>query len=555
MEDGKKGKVLIVDDEPVNVKLLEAYLLNEYDIITAFGGMEALAKVEEHNPDIILLDIMMPDITGYKVCEMLKSSEDTRFIPIVMVTALSGTEDRIIGIRAGADDFLTKPLDRIELNTRVSSLLRIKQLHDDLINQRDQANLYLDLAAVVLLVLDEAGNVRLMSKKGYELLGYTEEEITGTDWFDNYIPASARQAFRDLFGKSLSGESDHESYFESPVLNRNGEERIISWNNIVPMVSNGHVNSVLISGTDVTERKKAEEKIRRANEYLDNLLKASPIAMLSLDSNRNILTVNNNATNLLGRELNNLVGRPVSSIMDGKDHLDFRDVKDIEFVFIKGTGEKIPMNVSTSVVAGNGDENNLVITMQDRSELRGLFITPLTEDVHEDVMENGSELEPGFMYLVDCSEKGDAYSVFSYLVKQGKPGLCITRNNPENIRVKYGLSRTPFLWLSKNKNRSQQTMDPAELFRIHPTISDFINKVNDGAILMDGLEYLLLDNDFISVIKLIEQVNDTIMASDSRLILMVDPGTLDKKQFHMLKRWMRLLKKGFVSGDGKQSLN
>lgn len=543
MDDRKKGKVLIVDDEPVNVKLLEAYLLSDYEIITAYGGMEALEKVEAHNPDIILLDIMMPDITGYKVCETLKSSEKTKFIPIVMVTALSGIEDRVMGIKAGADDFLTKPLDRIEINTRVSSLLRIKQLHDDLINERDQARLYMDLAAVVLVVLDENSNVRLMSKKGHELLGYTEEEITDSDWFDTYIPAYARQSFRDQFNKLLEGAADFRGYFESPVLTRKGEERIIAWNNIVPMFNNDQVNGVLISGTDVTERKEAEEKIKRANEYLDNLLKASPIAMLSLDSNSNILTVNNNATKLLDMEVNELVGRPISSLVDEKDALAFRDAKDIEIVFIKGTGEKVPMNVSTSVIAGNEGDNNLVVTLQDRSELRGLFITPLTEDIQEAVPEDESELEAGFMYLAECSDNGEGYSVFSHLVKQGKPGLCITRRNPENIRIKYGLPKTPFVWLSKNKNQSQQTIDPAELFRIHPTISDFIHKVDDGVILMDGLEYLLLDNDFISIVKLMEQTNDAMMASNSRMIILVDPETLDKKEFHLLKRWMRGMKK------------
>ncbi|WP_406656720.1 DUF835 domain-containing protein [Methanolobus sp. ZRKC2] len=543
MEDEKKGKVLIVDDEPVNVKLLEAYLASEYDVITAYGGKEALDRVEEHHPDIILLDIMMPDITGYKVCEILKSSEKTRFIPIVMVTALSGVEDRIVGIKAGADDFLTKPLDRIEINTRVSSLLRIKQLHDDLINERDQAKLYLDLAAVVLVVLDERGNVKLMSKKGYEILGYTEDEITGTDWCDNYLPASARQSFVDMFSKFLEGDTVPGGYFESPVITRNDEERIIGWNNIVPMINNGQVNGILISGTDVTERKEAEEKIKRANEYLDNLLKASPIAMLSLDSNGNILTVNNNATELLGMDVNELLGKPISSLVDEKDLSQFMDAKDIEIVFTNGAGERVPMNVSTSLVMGNSGDNNLIVTLQDRSELRGLFITPLTEDIQESFQEDESELDSGFMYLVDCSDNGEGYSIFSHLVKRGKPGLCITRNNPENIRVQYGLSKTPFVWLSKNRSQVQQTIDPTELFRIHPTISDFINKVDDGVILMDGLEYLLLDNDFISVVKLMEQTNDTLMASNSIMILLIDPEAIDKKEFHLLKRWMKVLKK------------
>ena len=96
--------------------------------------------------------------------------------------------------------------------------------------------------------------------------------------------------------------------------------------------------------------------------------------------------------------------------------------------------------------------------------------------------------------------------------------------------------------MTRNKSTGQQTLDPSELFKIHPTIHDFIHKVNDSVIFVDGLEYLLLDNDFISVIKLVEQINDTVMASDSRLIVQVDSGTLDNKDFNLLKRWMKLLK-------------
>jgi signal transduction histidine kinase len=125
--------ILVVDDIPENVELLEAYLVPEkYRVLTAYSGVEALEKAQETPPDIVLLDVMMPQMDGFEVCRTLKNDPKTQFVPVVMVTALKEREDKIKGIEAGADDFLTKPIDRVELLTRIKSLIRVKFLHDDL---------------------------------------------------------------------------------------------------------------------------------------------------------------------------------------------------------------------------------------------------------------------------------------------------------------------------------------------------------------------------------------------------------------------------------------
>jgi two-component system cell cycle response regulator len=127
------ARVLVVDDIPANVKLLEAKLGAEYfDVVTAGSGPEALSIIEKEKPDIVLLDVMMPGMDGFEVCRRIKTNPVLSHIPVVMVTALDQVSDRVQGLQAGADDFLTKPVNDIALFARVRSLVRIKTMVDEL---------------------------------------------------------------------------------------------------------------------------------------------------------------------------------------------------------------------------------------------------------------------------------------------------------------------------------------------------------------------------------------------------------------------------------------
>jgi two-component system cell cycle response regulator len=127
------ARVLVVDDVPANVKLMEARLSAEYfDVTTAYSGADALALAERAECDIVLLDVMMPDMDGFEVCRKLKSNPATHHIPVVMVTALDQPSDRVRGLEAGADDFLTKPVTDVALVSRVRSLSRLKMVTDEL---------------------------------------------------------------------------------------------------------------------------------------------------------------------------------------------------------------------------------------------------------------------------------------------------------------------------------------------------------------------------------------------------------------------------------------
>jgi len=128
-----QSTVLIVDDNPQNVELLQAFLESlPVRIITAADGVEALEKIEEQNPDLILLDIMMPRMSGFQVCRKIKADNKTRDIQVLMVTALNELGDIEQATECGTDDFVSKPVNKFELLTRVKSLLRVRHLKSEL---------------------------------------------------------------------------------------------------------------------------------------------------------------------------------------------------------------------------------------------------------------------------------------------------------------------------------------------------------------------------------------------------------------------------------------
>ena len=181
-----KPKILIVDDDPLNVKLTAAKLPGDsYETLRAYNGQEALEKTDKYSPDIILLDIMMPGLDGYAVTRKLKNNPDTRDIPVILITALDGTDDKVKGLEAGADEFLNKPVNTAELTARVRSFLRLKQYQDQLkvrtpskqlFSSPEEEKKYIQStfdSQSILLVEDNDKDVRLiqgyLNGEGYKL--------------------------------------------------------------------------------------------------------------------------------------------------------------------------------------------------------------------------------------------------------------------------------------------------------------------------------------------------------------------------------------------------
>ena len=175
-------KILIVDDEPTNVDMLSQELEEEgYNLLTAYDGEEALIKVQEHWPDLVLLDIMMPNVDGFTVCRILKGSGKTMLIPVILLTALRAQEDRVKGIEAGADDFISKPFDRDELLAKIRSLLRQKKHREkqekDLIEQLQSSKMDLEQARLELAT----------AQKRIEMLERAKDQLS------KFVPLSVRK--------------------------------------------------------------------------------------------------------------------------------------------------------------------------------------------------------------------------------------------------------------------------------------------------------------------------------------------------------------------------
>jgi len=270
--------ILIVDDEPQNRKLLRALLLPEgYQTVMAASGEKALAAVAEHAPDLILLDIMMPGMDGYEVARTLKDNERTSNIPIIMLTAQIDREARLAGLSAGAEEFLTKPVDRAELWLRVRNLLRLKAYGDLLINhslmleqevqsrtatlQRFQSAM--DATADSIFLIDsESKRFIEVNATACKLFGYSREEFLDLDPAE--LSSVTNQELRREFDNIIDGSST--GFHEELLAKRKDGSEVTVEMHRHAIRSGG---SMVIVGVlrDITERKQAEQRMYQLAHY------------------------------------------------------------------------------------------------------------------------------------------------------------------------------------------------------------------------------------------------------------------------------------------------
>ena len=439
-------KILVVDDVPDNIELAAQTLEDfDYDVIAAENGHEAIDKAFSDLPDLILLDVMMPDMDGFEVCKKLGERDETKDIPIIMLTAKTQAEDLKKGFDSGAHDYIKKPFEEIELMSRVQSALKLKQSRDQL------------------------------KKRNADLFSITQQ-----------LKAS---------------------------------------------------NNLLY--TEIEERKVLEKELRIKNEYSASLIRDSPVATISTDLNEKIVTANTSSKKLLGLEENELLGEPISKILGSQ--MEISNIDDLNIEITKKDGTRVPVNVSTAILSEMGQEKGLVITLKDISEIKGLKITPVEE---EDEIEEKMRftLEKGICYILDSDDYSKGFEIFIDHVRHKKHGLCVSRQNPLKIRSKFGIEKTPIIWLTKSDSINEKCISPEDLTKLDSTIKNFVKEADDGIVIFEGLEYLSIHNNFNSVIKFTNSLTDALAQASSRLLVLIDSKAFESKDFHILKKDFECIK-------------
>jgi len=297
-----KPVILIVDDQPQNIELLEAHLVSQdYEIIKAANGEEALEKLSAHQIDLILLDVTMPGMDGFEVTRRIRQDNTHRLLPIILVTILRETEDRVKGIEAGCDDFISYPVDKMELMARVRSLLKVKAYNDLMSNYQKELesevarstkelkhaleNLQQDITerkraeaelkksegkfrAIFDNTSDGMFLVGLDARKFFicnamcvKMMGYTQEEFLILD-IDDIHPSEDLPFINEQIGKFSRGEEG----LRSDIRFKRKDGSIFFADLRPALLTIGEKKYLLINFNDVTERKRAEEELKNSEE-------------------------------------------------------------------------------------------------------------------------------------------------------------------------------------------------------------------------------------------------------------------------------------------------
>ncbi len=281
------------------------------------------------------------------------------------------------------------------------------------------------------------------------------------------------------------------------------------------------------------ENQQLFNQIKVTSQHLSDIIDESPDAMLTTDMAGVIRSFNKSASRLLIYAPGEVVGRHLSTLLPQGATFKLEAARSYVREFRRKDDTLINLNISAARLSRSDISDGFIITLKDLSDIAGLKIVPLSERAVDSVQEY--HFDKGVIYMMDKSKGDHCMEIFTDQVMHNIQGLCVSRQNPQAIRDRFGLEKTPLLWLNGGDAVYGETaIKPGNLSSLTATVSDFVAKTGDGVVMLDGMEYLMARNGFDSMLKFVQYLNDRIMGSNSRAFFCIDTGALDDKQRHLL---------------------
>ncbi len=319
--------------------------------------------------------------------------------------------------------------------------------------ERDKAQKYLDVAGAMLVVIGPDQKVQLINSRGCEILGYSEEEIVGKNWFDNFLPQAIRKQVKAIFDQLMAGDVEPEEYFENPVLTRNGEERVIAWHNSI-LKNNGDIICILSSGSDITERKRAEELLRQSEEKYRFLYEDSPSINLLIGVDGKIIDTNAAALKVVGYSPDEIRGRDVLELIVEEDRELSTELMEKSY-----QGEDTP-DVDLRIIAKDGSIRTVLfsqgnVVLRENDQPTGILVTGIditerkraeealvdSERQYRFLVENTYDMfyrvnlhDESYDYLSPAVEKNLGYEIAEF-IEMAKTGELEKRIHPDDLTM------------------------------------------------------------------------------------------------------------------------